>query len=114
MIVNFQTLQRNWIMECVTKAMTSIFVNGSSIDDFKMERGLRQGDSLSPFLFLLATKGLHVMMKATVEAGLFTSYKVVDFADVSLSHLQFADDTLFIGEKSWAHVRTLKVDLILF
>lgn len=53
------------------------------------------------------------MMKAMVEAGLFTSYKVVDFADVSLSRLKFANDTLFIREKSWAHV-LMKAGLILF
>ncbi|MCI72636.1 RNA-directed DNA polymerase (Reverse transcriptase), partial [Trifolium medium] len=53
-------------------------------------RGLRQGDPLSPLLFLLATKGLHVLMEAMVEHNLFTGYSVGELDPVSVSHLEFA------------------------
>ncbi|MCI69708.1 RNA-directed DNA polymerase (Reverse transcriptase), partial [Trifolium medium] len=58
-----------------------------------------------PFLFLLAVEGLHVLMTAMVELNLFTGYSVDELGSVSISHLQFADDTLFLGVKSWANVR---------
>ena len=41
-----------------------------------MERGLRQGDPLSPFLFLLAADCFNVLMKAVVEEGLYRGYQV--------------------------------------
>jgi len=72
----FPTLCRKWIKECVTTAKASVLVNGSPTDEFQMERGLRQGDPLSPFLFLLVAEGLNVLMKALVENGTFTGYKV--------------------------------------
>jgi hypothetical protein len=50
-------------------------VNGCPTDEFKFERGLRQGDPLSPFFFLIDIEGLNIMMNATVEAGLLTSFK---------------------------------------
>jgi hypothetical protein len=113
--MNFPTLWRKWIMECVSTASASVLVNGSPTDEFKFERGLRQGDPLSPFLFLIAAEGLNVMMNALVEAGLFSGYKVGDNNNlVSITHLQFADDTLLIGDRSWANFRALKALLILF
>jgi len=65
--MNFHPIWRKWILECVTTTSTSILVNGSPTHEFHFERGLRQCDPLSPFLFLLAAEGLNVMMKALVE-----------------------------------------------
>ncbi|GAU35536.1 hypothetical protein TSUD_155670 [Trifolium subterraneum] len=112
--MNFPVLCRLWIMECVTTATTSVLVNGSPTDEFCFERGLRQGDPLSPFLFLLAAEGLNVMMSAMISKHIFTPYVIGHQNSVSVSHLQFADDTLLVGTKSWANIRALKAVLILF
>jgi hypothetical protein len=100
--------------ECVCTATASVLVNGSPTDEFPLERGLRQGDPLSPFLFLLAAEGLNVMMRALVEGNRFTGYSVGSQDAVTVSHLQFADDTLLLGAKSWANVRALRAVLVLF
>ncbi|MCI13517.1 RNA-directed DNA polymerase (Reverse transcriptase), partial [Trifolium medium] len=92
--MSFPTLWRKWIKECVYTATASILVDGSPTDEFPLERGLRQGDPLSPFLF--------------------TGYSVGVQDPISVSHLQFADDTLLMGVKSWANVRALRVVLVLF
>ena len=80
--------------------MTSVLVNGCPTDEFKIGRGLRQGDPLSPFLFLLAAEGFNVLMKAMVEAEFFRVYGVGRGGEVRLTNLQFADDTIIIGEKT--------------
>lgn len=69
-------------------------LNGSPIDKFLLEMGLRQGDPLSPFLFLLVVEGFHVMMKSMVENNIFTGYRVGIHDHVVVSHLLFVDDTL--------------------
>ncbi|WJX25077.1 hypothetical protein P8452_14152 [Trifolium repens] len=110
----FPVLWRKWIKECVRTATASVLVNGSPTEEFPLERGLRQGDPLSPFLFLLAAEGLNVLMEAVVEHNLFTGYRVGEQDPVVVSHLQFADDTLLLGAKSWANVRALRAVLVLF
>jgi len=89
-------------------------VNGCPTDEFPIERGLRQGDPLSSFLFLLATEGFNVLMSAMVGAHLFSGYGVGQVGDVRLTHLQFADDTIIIGEKSWQNVHSMRAMLLLF
>lgn len=110
----FPFLWQKWIKECVTTAIASVLVNGSPTDEFPLHKGLRQGDPLSPFLFLLAAEGLNVMMSTVVVANLFTGYRVGPNNSLVVSDLQFADDTLLMGVKSWANVRALRAGYLLF
>jgi len=112
--MNFPHVWYKWILEYVTTASTSVLVNGSPTDVFNFERELRQGDHLSSFLFLLAAKGLNVMMNVMMGNDIFTGYKVGEQASLSVTHLKFPNDTFLIGEKSWANVRALKNVLLLF
>lgn len=59
-------------------------------------------------------EGLNVVMKSLVVTGLFSGYHVGSNNGVSISHLQFVDDTLLLGDKSWANVRPMRVMLIIF
>jgi hypothetical protein len=54
----------------------SVLVNGSPTADFNAGKGLRQGDPLSPFLFLIVVEGLSGLMRKAVENHLFHGYKV--------------------------------------
>ncbi|GAU45194.1 hypothetical protein TSUD_138990 [Trifolium subterraneum] len=56
--MGFPTLWRKWIKECICTATTPVLVNGSPIDEFPLERGLRQGDPLSPFSILNGRRAL--------------------------------------------------------
>ncbi|GAU34020.1 hypothetical protein TSUD_393660 [Trifolium subterraneum] len=112
--MSFPVLWRKWIKQCVCTTTASVLVNGSPTEEFPLERGLRQGDPLSPFLFLLAVEGLNVLMEAAVERKLFTGYGIGERDPVFVSHLQFVDDTLLLGVKSWANVRALRAILVLF
>jgi hypothetical protein len=74
--MSFSALWQKWISESVCTATTSVLVNGSPTEEFLMESGLRQGDPLSPFLFLLAAEGLNVMMRAVVQSNIIW-YRVI-------------------------------------
>jgi len=110
----FPTSWRKWIKECVNSATVSILVNGSSTEEFQLKRGLRQGDLFSPFISLLVAEGLNVLMTKATNLNHFTGYSDGANVHTVLSQLQFADDTLPIGAKSWANVRTLRAILVLF
>lgn len=51
--MGFSDKWTSWMMECVSSASISVLVNGSPTEEFGSGRGLRQGDSLSPFLSLI-------------------------------------------------------------
>jgi len=113
--MNFLTLWRKWMSTCIRTATTWILVNGCPTDEFPMERGLRQGDPLCLFLFLMAVEGFNVLMVSLIEAGLFRGYFVGNGASATcLSHLQFTDDTLIISEKSWSNARFIRAMLMIF
>ncbi|XP_071738945.1 uncharacterized protein [Rutidosis leptorrhynchoides] len=90
---------RKWILACLKSASISILVKGSPTNEFTIERGVRQGDPLSPFLFIIAVEGLNYLTKRAIASGL---YKGVEIGanKVNISHLQYADDTIFLGDWS--------------
>ncbi|GJY67390.1 RNA-directed DNA polymerase, eukaryota [Tanacetum coccineum] len=67
---------RSWIRGSLSSGKASILVNGSPTTEFHLYRGLKQGDPLAPFLFLLIMESLHLSFSRAVEAGIFKGYKI--------------------------------------
>ena len=72
----------------------SIIINESPTKSFRMERGLRQSDPFSSFLFVLILEVLDRLISKVKEEG-FIEGLLVGREWVKLSHLQFIDDTIF-------------------
>jgi hypothetical protein len=75
-----------WIMVCVTTVRYSVKLNGAQLEAFFPSRGLRQGDPLSPFLFLFVADGLSALLQSEISTGVFLRLK---FAGVLLGFLIF-------------------------
>ncbi|XP_071688124.1 uncharacterized protein [Rutidosis leptorrhynchoides] len=86
---------RSWIRMVLTSARTSVLVNGSPTNEFVVRRGLRQGDPLSPFIFLIVMEGLHIRIKEKLRVGALHGASVGN-PSFSLSHLFYADDAIFV------------------
>ncbi|WJX43736.1 hypothetical protein P8452_30798 [Trifolium repens] len=90
---------RAWMRSCVCAGSMSVLVNGSPTMEINIKRGLKQGDPLAPLLFLLVAEGLGVLMRRAVELNRFQPF-LLGREGMPVSMLQYADDTLCIGEAS--------------
>nr|GEU65043.1 RNA-directed DNA polymerase, eukaryota [Tanacetum cinerariifolium] len=106
----FGSKWRSWIRGSLCSGKASILVNGSPTAEFQFHRGLKQGDPLAPFLFILVMESLHLSFSRAVEAGIFTGIKID--SSLTLSHLFYADDAVFIGEWSNEHLEFQKSSFI--
>lgn len=85
--MKFGTMWRIWIKGCLSFTKVLVLVNGSPTAEFPIQRGFRQGDPLSPFLFLIVAKALSVMMQEASSRGLFKGCLIGDTC-VEVLHLQ--------------------------
>lgn len=95
-----------WMEACIFKSSLSILVNGCPTTDFWAERGLRQGDPLSLFLFTLVAEILADLVNRAAIVERFEGYVVSEELNVRI--LQFADDTVILGSGRWENLRSIK------
>ncbi|GJW69240.1 RNA-directed DNA polymerase, eukaryota [Tanacetum coccineum] len=79
----------SWIRGCLHSGMASVLLNGSPSSEFQFYCGLKQGDPLAPYLFLLVMESLHLSVSRAIEAGIFKGIKID--STLNLSHLFYAD-----------------------
>ncbi|GJR35202.1 RNA-directed DNA polymerase, eukaryota [Tanacetum coccineum] len=95
----------NWIRGSLNSAKASILVNGSPSKEFSLHCGLKQGDPLAPYLFILIMESLHLSICRLVDNGLFKGIQLP--GSVNISHLFYADDAMLIGEWSDENLKVI-------
>ncbi|KAL5820560.1 hypothetical protein ACOSQ3_022442 [Xanthoceras sorbifolium] len=81
------------IMRCVTSVSYSFMLNGSVVSSIIPSRGLRQGDPLSPYLFLICAEGLSALISDANVRGVFSGFRCSRNGHL-ITHLFFADDSM--------------------
>ncbi|XP_049386856.1 uncharacterized mitochondrial protein AtMg01250-like [Solanum stenotomum] len=78
----------------------SILVNGEPVGLFPATRGLRQGDPLSPFLFIIAMEGLDSLMRRASLNNWIRGFIIKNRVNevIDMTHLLYADDTIIFCE----------------
>lgn len=90
--------RRKWvdlIMNCVSTVKYRIKINRDVTEEIIPQRGLRQGDPLSPYLFLICAEGFSAMLQEAEDNGRLQGIKICSNAP-SVNHLLFADDSLLL------------------
>ncbi|KAF5467197.1 hypothetical protein F2P56_017049 [Juglans regia] len=98
---------------CIFSARFSILVNGYTVGFFNSFHGLRQGDMLSPLLFLFVMEALSKMIEGLVDGGLLHGFSMWN-GNLHISHLLFADDTLIFCGAHLGQLQDLRVLLFCF
>ena len=91
--IGFQDSLVKLMMECITTASYSVLINGEPHGDIIPTRGLRQGDPLSPYLFLMHTEGLYGLIHKVARMGDIWGVSICQNGP-KLTHLLFTDDSL--------------------
>ncbi|GAU41508.1 hypothetical protein TSUD_302460 [Trifolium subterraneum] len=100
----FPNITIRLIMHCVTSSNFSLLWNGNKLPSFKPTHGLRQGDPLSPYLFILCMEKLSISINSVVHQGAWDPIRISNTGP-HLSHLLFADDVLLFTKAKNSQIR---------
>ena len=119
-----QTLERmgfgskwiRWMNWCISTASFSVMFNGSPTGFFRSSRGLRQGDPLSPYLFVIGMEVLSCLLRRAVEGNFISGCRLGDRdgGELVISHLLYADDTIIFCEANSEQLMCLRWTLMWF
>lgn len=105
LVLKQMNLQEKWIHWCISTPFR-IKINGELTESFSSSGGLRQGDPLSPYLFLIVSEGLSAILKEAKEQRHFSGIRVCKQAP-AISHLFFADDAVIFCTASLQEVQLI-------
>lgn len=105
--LGFDPFWTDLIMNCVRSVSYSFLVNGSITEYITLYRGLRQGDPLSPYMFILCAKGLTSLIMKYEQLGRIHTVSICRGA-LSITHLLFADDCFLFFRASFQECWYLK------
>lgn len=109
----FENMWIEWIFSMISTPNFSILVNGTPTGTFNATRGIRQGDPISPFLFILAVEGLGRKIKKELRDKKIKGIKLWG-NNLPITHQQFVHDVMLFGEASLKQVRNFKRVLEVF
>ncbi|XP_062028922.1 uncharacterized protein LOC133744912 [Rosa rugosa] len=109
-LITYNTLIAN---DCVTTVRYAFLINGQPRGYLTPSRGLRQGDPLSPYLFLLCTEVFSALLERKASMGPLEGIKVCENAP-AIHHLLFADDSLLFGKATAAKCSHIKEVLFVY
>lgn len=100
-----------WIQSCISSFSLATLVNGVSSLLFGSTRGLRQGDPLSPILFVIVMEGLTSLLEYSEAQG---KIKALGKNECAINHLFFANDVMIFSKASEYWVKQVKGVLLSF
>ena len=112
----FSTKLRQWIFLCISTICFSILINGSPCGFFESSKGLRQGDPLSPLLFVLVMEALGRMLDKTIHDGHMSGFGVgnLEGRSLAVSNLLLGEDTVIFCEADLDQILFLHMILTWF
>ncbi|KAK6139424.1 hypothetical protein DH2020_026831 [Rehmannia glutinosa] len=108
--MGFDSMFVSWTFNCISSTSFSVNINGQASGYFKPTRGIRQGDPLSPYLFILLSEVLSSLINQAQVNFLFQGLKLCRLGP-ALTHIFFADDSIIFCEASLFQALSLKTIL---
>jgi hypothetical protein len=105
-LLGFHPIWIQWIQQCITTTSFSILLDGAPFGKFFPTRGLRQGDPLSPFLFILGSEILSRLIDREENKGLLHGIRMARSCP-PISHLFFADDVILFSRAKENEARVI-------
>lgn len=104
--LGFNETFTSWIISCISSVSFEVLVNGGKTESFKLGRGLRQGDPLSPYLFILGQEILSRLLESALRSKNLQGIKT-SMSGPTITHVMYADDIVLFSKASRKDVETI-------